>query len=464
METVGYLPGMQPRALWLRIDSARILKRFFFCEQALIVAQAGWLAAVAPLEVKFGLPRHLWEDSMTANALRERVFELRYPSRLMEVAEDAPLVDLFQAAIDAPDAYAFILALARVYKPAQLRVYEDYLAHADEIADGPSKRFLQIAVGEKREQIADLERFAATVLAVEPQSMGAAEVWVRALKENLDSVGGLSLDDPHSPESAPSLPGRTPFQLAQAPARDPRFHLCRFYWPDVIDPGFPYGEGIQLQLRSAVSHFNEAWAVETAGAILQAFAGSLGWEFVNDAARWTYDEARHFRMGYERLTSWGFRPEEIPLGTYIYDSARGQDPLYRLGMLSYFETKNIGKKKGRARAFGEYHDRVSQHDMDFDWADETIHAHYGTKWLGALRELDPDHVPTGDEIRAHCDSLVAAEIRSATDEDRRDITQVAQAMIARAQEISRATGSTGTAGDDNGAGTGDGTAPDPLEP
>jgi hypothetical protein len=141
-------------------------------------------------------------------------------------------------------------------------------------------------------------------------------------------------------------------------------------------------------------------------------------------------------MGYERLTSWGFEPGEMPLGSYIYDSARGQEPIYRLGMLSYFETKNIGKKKGRARAFGEYHDRVSQHDMDFDWADETIHAHYGTKWLNALREFDPENVPTADEIRARCDQLVAAEIKSATDADRQDITKVAQAMIDKAQDIS----------------------------
>ena len=119
-------------------------------------------------------------------------------------------------------------------------------------------------------------------------------------------------------------------------------------------PLFPYGDGIRLQLRSAVSHVNEVWAVETGGAILHAFADDLGWEFIYDAARWTYDESRHMRMGYERLKTWGYPPEEIPLGSYIYDSARGQDPVIRLGMLHYFETKNIGKKTKRAEAFAAY--------------------------------------------------------------------------------------------------------------
>ena len=117
------------------------------------------------------------------------------------------------------------------------------------------------------------------------------------------------------------------------------------------------------------------------GAVLNAFAEDLEWEFMYDAARWTYDEARHTRMGYDRLRAWGYEPQEMPLGSHIYDSANGQDPAVRLGMLHYFETKNIGKKTKRANAFGSYQDRVSQHDMDFDWADETIHAHYGKRWL-----------------------------------------------------------------------------------
>jgi len=88
-----------------------------------------------------------------------------------------------------------------------------------------------------------------------------------------------------------------------------------------------------------VSHLNEVWAIENGGIILERFASVLPWEWIRDAARWTYDEARHCRMGLERLAAWGFQPEEIPLGTYIYESASGEDPLYRLGMLFFFRNK-----------------------------------------------------------------------------------------------------------------------------
>ena len=78
-----YLPGDHGRASLMRMESAAILKRFYFCEQALIRGQAAWLAAIAPLEVKLTVPRYIWEDAQVADALRQRVFELRYPSRLM---------------------------------------------------------------------------------------------------------------------------------------------------------------------------------------------------------------------------------------------------------------------------------------------------------------------------------------------------------------------------------------------
>lgn len=435
MVETAYLPGQQSRARWMRMDTARILKRFFFCERALIIAQSGWLAGIADLDVKTILPRLSWQDAMTANALRDRVFELRYPSRLIERGDDAPVIEVFEQAIHAPSAEALILSLARVFKPALLEAYADYLEYGDELADGPTLRFLGLAVREKTEQIAELTAFADRLLAAAPEKLAEAEAWTHALAAALEAAGGLTLEPPHPAETPVELPGRRPFELAHKPARDPQFHLCRFYWPDVVDKDFPYGDGLMLQLRSAVSHINEAWAVETGGAILHAFADDLDWEFIYDAARWTYDESRHTRMGLDRLRAWGFEPAEIPLGTYIYDSAYGQDPIIRLGMLFYFETKNIGKKNQRAAAFAAYGDAVSQHDMEFDWADETIHAHYGSYWHGKLYEKLPGRVPELESLRARCDELVTAMVATATEADRADIRRVAEAMIEKARRI-----------------------------
>jgi len=139
-------------------------------------------------------------------------------------------------------------------------------------------------------------------------------------------------------------------------------------------------------------------------------------------------------MGYRRLKSWGFADHELPYGTYIYDSCRGQDPLYRLGMLFHFESKNIGKKLDRIKRFSRMNDRVSQHDMDFDWADESIHTSYGTKWLGKVLEARNEEATTDRlfEIKRECERLVERTVRTATAEEIEEIKQIATHIIAKA--------------------------------
>ena len=165
--------------------------------------------------------------------------------------------------------------------------------------------------------------------------------------------------------------------------------------------------------------------------ILSAFAHVLPWEWINDAARWTYDESRHCQMGYNRLCAWGFDTAEIPLGTYIYESAAGQDPIYRLGMLYFFETKNIRHKPVRAALFHTYGDKLSEHDMDFDWADETIHAGYGKHWLKELLAVRGEDPANYEAVRHRCGELVRACVATATTEEVAAIKRVANGLIAK---------------------------------
>src|SRR5579875_3107729 len=163
--TGGYLRGDATRARLMRLDSGAILKRFYFCEEALVRGQAGWLAAIAHHELKLTLPRFIWEDAQTAGELRRRVFELRYPSRLMEVGADAPLVALFEEARHAPHASAYLHALAHALLPALVGAYRAYLAVADDLSDGPTTRFLDLAVREAERQIDELAALVAALLA-----------------------------------------------------------------------------------------------------------------------------------------------------------------------------------------------------------------------------------------------------------------------------------------------------------
>jgi uncharacterized ferritin-like protein (DUF455 family) len=431
-----YLKADQPRARWKRLDTARILKRFYFCERSLVISCSAWLPHIESLKIKTMLPYFSWQNAKTTNELRNRVFELRFPSRLLEEqGADRPLAAAFGFLRQAPSVSALLCALAQVALPALRDAYDEFLRHSDPLADAPTYRFLELGLAEKQKQITTIGQWAEDELGRNLSERQTTERWVSSMARLLEELGGVGTDEaPTSLEVEPPQ-GSQPIRIPDKPARDPRYWPCRFYWPDVVDPEFPYGEGLLLQLRSAVSHLNEVWAVEHGGIMLSEFADDLPWEWIHDAARWTYDEARHCRMGQERLTAWGFDCAEIPLGSYIYESANGEDPIYRLGMLYFFETKNIGRKSERAAAFKQIGDDVSEHDMEFDWADETIHATYGNRWLKALYEANSEKIPSPEQVRKRCEELVQRMIQSATTEEKVAITERALGLINQAKQM-----------------------------
>ena len=432
----AFLSSPQPRARWMRLDTAQLLKRFFFCERSLLVSQAAWIPAIAPLDIKTGLARFIWQSAETAHSLRNRVFELRFPSRLLEEeGADRALVELFGAVKDSPSVPAFLLSVGKVLLPALRDSFREYLEASDAIADGPTHRFLSLALSEKAEQITAFEQWAESELSRHPELRESANAWTETVANRLSEVGGVGVGPSPSAHATGPLPGAKTYAVPDQPARDPRFWPCRFYWPDVVDPTYPYGEGMQLQLRSAISHLNEVWAIEAGGVILSAFADVLPWEWIHNSARWTYDESRHCRMGYERLMAWGLDPAEVPLGTYIYECASGEDPIYRLGMLYFFETKNIKHKPARTQLFHAYGDTASEHDMDFDWADETMHAGYGKRWLKELLAIRGQDPAAYDQIREHCEKLVTDYVGTATAQEVVDIERVAGALLAKAARM-----------------------------
>jgi hypothetical protein len=433
-----FLLTQQQRARWMRIDTAQLLKRFFFCERSLLIAEASWIPAIARLEIKTNLARYVWQGAETANSLRERVFELRFPSRMMEEeGPDRALIALFDAVKDAPSVPGFLVSVGRVLLPAMRDAYQSYLKASDLIADGPTHRFLTLAVAEKAEQI---NAFASWIegASQKTEAWAEASAWADAVAKRLFRIGGLGEESAGSSVAVEPLQGAKPHGIPVHPARDERFWPCRFYWPDIVDPSYPYGEGLQLQLRSAVSHVNEVWAVEAGGVILAAFADTLPWEWIYNSARWTYDESRHCRMGYERLMAWKLDFAKIPLGTYIYESAttgKGEVPLNLLGMLFFFETKNIRHKPERTRLFHSYGDALSEHDMDFDWADETLHASYGKRWLKellAVRGQDPEAY---EEVRKNCEKLVSDYVRTATPAEISDLKNAASQLLSQAKQL-----------------------------
>src|SRR5262249_27350261 len=183
----SFLTSSQPRARWMRLDTAQLLKRFFFCERALLTSMAAWIPSVAPLEIKTSLARFVWQSSETAHALRNRVFELRFPSRLLEEeGADRSLIELFCTVKDSPSEAAFLVSAGRVLLPALKDSYQEYLRESDEIADGPTHRFLSVSLAEKEEQIVAFEQW------TEGCEVDAIK-WAEEVATRLAELGGVGV-------------------------------------------------------------------------------------------------------------------------------------------------------------------------------------------------------------------------------------------------------------------------------
>src|SRR2546430_8372322 len=174
----------QPRARWMRFDTAQLLKRFFFCERSLLVSMAAWIPAIAPLEIKTGLARFIWQSAENAHALRNRVFELRFPSRLLEEEEgtDTALIELFGAVKDSPSAPAFLLSVGKILLPAVRDSHQAYLEASDSIAHAPTHRFLSLALSANVEQITAIECWAESALSGNPELREGALAWTEAVR------------------------------------------------------------------------------------------------------------------------------------------------------------------------------------------------------------------------------------------------------------------------------------------
>lgn len=125
---------------------------------------------------------------------------------------------------------------------------------------------------------------------------------MRGLDEIVSRWQSLTLLEPCPvPPSLASLEGRRQFAIDREGARDPKFRVQKFAWPDRLDNTLPPGSGLGLQMRVTVHHLNEIWATEMAAAVIDDLAEDGPAEFVEEAARWCFDESRHCRVGYETL-------------------------------------------------------------------------------------------------------------------------------------------------------------------
>jgi uncharacterized ferritin-like protein (DUF455 family) len=356
--------------------TAQLLQRLYLTERETMRALGGWHISIGNWELKMLTPRHWWHDSLHADALRQRVLELRYPRRDVDSRHDPQLLAFLAELTKAQTDAEFALGIYQVIKPALVAAYRAYCASGDQLADAPS--FQQIAHILIDEQ-ADLDVAAAVLAALPGEQIAAAQPWVDYLQSFLSAIGGILGDGRTAalPADHPCA-GRPAYSVPRRAQRDPRF------LPAVVEsPRRPPRNVREQQVWYAIDHANEIWAAEVPGAMMWEWP-DMPWEFYMDVARWGYDEQRHAEMGVRRLSAWGFEAGvDYPMVGDPYHAIleQGHDLLMVMALLYYFERDAPRFKQQAKETYAALGDTASAQDSDYDWADEAIHLRYGYTWL-----------------------------------------------------------------------------------
>ena len=73
--------------------------------------------------------------------------------------------------------------------------------------------------------------------------------------------------------------------------------------------------------------------------------------------------------------------------------------------------------------------------MDFDWADETLHAYYGKRWLKELLSIRGQDPGAYDDVRKNCEKLVKDYVGTAKLTEMNDLKILADQLLNKAQRL-----------------------------
>ena len=140
-------------------------------------------------DIKTGLARFIWQSAETADALRNRVFELRFPSRLLEEeGTDRALIELFGAVRNSPSVPAFLLSIGKVLLPALRDSFRPIWKHLIPSPTGPRTAFCR-SPSLKRRTDHSFERWSESALAENPELRERALAWTQAVAKRLSDCG-----------------------------------------------------------------------------------------------------------------------------------------------------------------------------------------------------------------------------------------------------------------------------------
>jgi hypothetical protein len=377
--------------------------RFFHIESNLMRILGGWTPRITDSAIRIQWGRHVNQDALHADALRQRLHRLRTTWEMIPLPAE-PLRELLEKMNEAPSLDHFMAAIYLFLKPRLRAAYQEHLAQVDSIGDELSIRCLQPIVETEAEQVRWGELVLQARVAENHDLKRSLLEFVADLERDLENAGGLLADsDEVPPVRSDELAGYgTGFWKMRRPAARQMRLGSEFR---IAEPGHavsqcpPYEEfGDPIQKLMLVHHglMPEHSSLAFTGNLLYEFH-HLPWEFYVDFARQTGDEERHILLLLKRLEELGGGPDSFPFPEWtFYDLLSDLCLEDRLVVFnSIVEGDVVENLHERMEIVRQAGDERTAHLMDWICADESLHMLNGMRWL---RHLDGDDDLTIDQV------------------------------------------------------------------
>lgn len=322
-------------------ENVNRLLRYQWIEKRLSEIAVARLTTIPEWEVKGALALHQWLDSEHADALRQRIREMRHPMPRIDVAPDVALEARLGAVADASTT-AELLTRMRALRAELLADYQHHYERTNPLVDHPTRRMLRFIIIEEEEMLVWLDR------AVGAQPDGKLE---------------------------------NTFQ----PQRDARFgESYNFNFPPHNVYALPYVSADERNLALLCKRLLEMDVPEMMASFITERTDQP-WEFYRDYKRQLWDEARHSMMGEVAFEARGVDWTQIPLNvSFALRLNLYATPEERQLLLYTIEQSLMPSETGKRYEYNtarEAGDELSAHFHDYDWADEVLHAQIGRRWL-----------------------------------------------------------------------------------
>lgn len=368
-------------------QAAETLRRFEFIHRKLVFLESAHVVLRSLWEIKAALGRYLYEDAEAANALRERILDLRQNPSVLGRDPDQRLALLLDELLGAQSDEELLVGLFSVVKPALLAAQRDYVDATQQIVDQPSIRLLRSTIADLEDQQAWGER-AIKVLVHDRGLSGKVAPFEQHLQTLLVEAGGIDGSGEGKSRSAGRrLRSAQPVALPMRAIRDERMPEHTTVYRVGVQDDIPESDPVQKKLVYMMRTRQEEMVVAEVVAAVIWEKRDQPWEFTLDLARHEWDEMRHGLMGQAALEAEGIAWMRYPQFTGDYDLNATNVPAAQYAWLLGIE-QNAMKRTGK-RAEYEFCRDEAQHSLmtqfqDFDWADEVKHVHIGREWTTHL--------------------------------------------------------------------------------